>query len=133
LRDEFLNGEIFYSLKVVQVVLAERSRVHYNTIRPHSLGYRSPAPEAWALETNLTGRGELGIATRFPTLHTHLAALQILQKLRYTNIPTGTKDWADQERRTKTVIEGTVIDADAPIPKRTASKRQHTISTICKY
>ena len=33
LRDEFLNGEIFYSLKEVQV-LAERWRVHYNTIRP---------------------------------------------------------------------------------------------------
>ena len=47
LRDEFLNGEIFYSLKEVQI-LAERWRVHYNTIRPHSsLGYRSPAPEAW--------------------------------------------------------------------------------------
>jgi putative transposase len=31
-------------LKEVQV-LAERWRVHYNTIRPHSsLGYRSPAP-----------------------------------------------------------------------------------------
>ncbi|WP_158793820.1 IS3 family transposase [Granulicella sp. L60] len=45
LRDEFLNGEIFYSLKEVQV-LAERWRVHYNTIRPHSsLGYRSPAPD----------------------------------------------------------------------------------------
>ena len=35
LRDEFLNGEIFYSLKEVQV-LAERWRVHYNTVRPHS-------------------------------------------------------------------------------------------------
>ena len=46
LRDEFLNGEIFYSLKEMQV-LAERWRVHSNTIRPHSsLGYRSPAPEA---------------------------------------------------------------------------------------
>jgi putative transposase len=33
LRDEFLNGEIFYSLKEVQV-LAERWRVNYNTIRP---------------------------------------------------------------------------------------------------
>jgi putative transposase len=69
LRDEFLNGEIFYSLKEVQV-LAERWRVHYNTIRPHSsLGYRSPAPEAWELENNLTGRKEPGIATRFPALH----------------------------------------------------------------
>src|SRR5882757_4255361 len=54
LRDEFLNGEIFYSLKEVQV-LAERWRVHYNTIRPHSsLGYCSPAPEAWALQSCVT-------------------------------------------------------------------------------
>jgi putative transposase len=46
LRDEFLNGEIFYSLKEVQV-LAERWRVYYNTLRPHSsLGYRPPAPAA---------------------------------------------------------------------------------------
>ena len=53
LRDEFLNGEIFYSLKEVQV-LAERWRVHYNTIRPHSsLGYHSPAPEAWVPDNNL--------------------------------------------------------------------------------
>jgi putative transposase len=70
LRDEFLNGEIFYSLKEVQV-LAERWRVHYNTIRPHSsLGYRSPAPEAWGSDNNLMGCGEPGIATRFPAPHT---------------------------------------------------------------
>jgi transposase InsO family protein len=35
LRDEFLNGEIFYSLKEAQV-LTERWRKHYNTLRPHS-------------------------------------------------------------------------------------------------
>ncbi len=47
LRDEFLNGEIFYSMKELRA-LAERWRVHYNTIRPHSsLGYRPLAPEAW--------------------------------------------------------------------------------------
>ena len=46
LRDEFLNGEIFYSLKEARV-LTERWRVHYNTRRPHSsLGYRPPAPPA---------------------------------------------------------------------------------------
>ena len=51
LRDEFLNGEIFYSIQELRV-LAERWRVHYNTIRPHSsLGYRSPAPEAWLAST----------------------------------------------------------------------------------
>ena len=45
LRDELLNGEIFYSLKEVQI-LTERWRRGYNTIRPHSSpGYRPPAPE----------------------------------------------------------------------------------------
>jgi len=44
LRDECLNGEIFYSLKEAQVVI-EKWRVIYNTVRPHSaLGYRPPAP-----------------------------------------------------------------------------------------
>ena len=46
LRDECLNGEIFYSLKEAQVVI-EQWRVQYNTLRPHSaLGYRPPAPAA---------------------------------------------------------------------------------------
>jgi putative transposase len=44
LRDECLNGEIFYSLKEAQIVI-EKWRVEYNTKRPHSaLGYRPPAP-----------------------------------------------------------------------------------------
>ena len=44
LRDECLNGEIFYSLREAQVVI-EKWRTHYNTKRPHSaLGYRPPAP-----------------------------------------------------------------------------------------
>jgi len=44
LRDEFLNGEIFYSLKEANVLL-EQWRNYYNTIRPHSsLGYKPPAP-----------------------------------------------------------------------------------------
>lgn len=44
LRDELLNGEIFYSLKEAQIVI-EQWRNHYNTVRPHSsLGYRPPAP-----------------------------------------------------------------------------------------
>ncbi len=46
LRDELLNGEIFFTLKEAQV-LVERWRVHYNTIRPHSsLDYRPPAPQS---------------------------------------------------------------------------------------
>ena len=45
LRDELLNGEIFYSLKEAQILI-EHWRQHYNTIRPHSsLGYRPPAPK----------------------------------------------------------------------------------------
>ena len=35
MRDEFLNGEIFYSLKEARV-LAARWRNYYNTERPHS-------------------------------------------------------------------------------------------------
>jgi putative transposase len=46
LRDELLNGEIFYSLKEAKVII-EQWRQHYNTKRPHSsLGYRPPAPQA---------------------------------------------------------------------------------------
>ncbi|MGI9510155.1 MAG: IS3 family transposase [Geminicoccaceae bacterium] len=45
LRDELLDGEIFYSLKEAQIII-EAWRKHYNTKRPHSaLGYRPPAPE----------------------------------------------------------------------------------------
>ena len=45
LRDELLNGEIFYSLAEAKVII-EAWRRYYNTERPHSsLGYRPPAPE----------------------------------------------------------------------------------------
>lgn len=44
-RDELLNGDLFYTLKEAQVLI-EQWRVHYDTIRPHSvLRYRPPAPE----------------------------------------------------------------------------------------
>jgi transposase InsO family protein len=46
LRDELLNGEIFYTLKEARIVI-ESWRRHYNTQRPHSsLNYKPPAPEA---------------------------------------------------------------------------------------
>jgi putative transposase len=35
LRDELLNGEIFYTLREAQIVI-ESWRRHYNTIRPHA-------------------------------------------------------------------------------------------------
>ncbi len=45
LRDELLNGEIFYTLIEAQVLVAWWRR-EYNQIRPHSaFGYRPPAPE----------------------------------------------------------------------------------------
>lgn len=45
LRDELLNGEIFYTLHEAQIMI-ENWRIHYNTIRPHSsLNYRPPAPQ----------------------------------------------------------------------------------------
>ena len=48
LRDELLNGEIFYSLREAQVLIGQW-RHHYNTVRPHSsLGYRPPAPQTFA-------------------------------------------------------------------------------------
>jgi len=47
LRDELLDGEIFYSLKEAKIVI-ESWRRHYNTVRPHgSIGYKPPAPEVF--------------------------------------------------------------------------------------
>jgi putative transposase len=43
LRDECLNGAIFYSLKEATIVIEQWCK-HFNTIRPHSsLSYRPPA------------------------------------------------------------------------------------------
>jgi transposase InsO family protein len=48
LRDELLNGEVFDTMLEARVLI-ERWRREYNTVRPHSsLGYRVPAPEAFA-------------------------------------------------------------------------------------
>ena len=45
MREQFLNGELFYTLKEAQI-MTERWRRHYNTVRPHSsLGGQSPAHE----------------------------------------------------------------------------------------
>jgi len=54
LRDELLDGEIFYSLAEAKIVI-ESWRRHYNAVRPHgSLGYKPPAPEV--LVPALAGR-----------------------------------------------------------------------------
>ena len=49
MRDQFLNGEIFYSLREAQILI-ERWRRHYNNVRPHSsLGGVPPVPETICL------------------------------------------------------------------------------------
>lgn len=49
MRDQFLNGETFYTLLEAQVLI-ERWRIHYNTVRPHSsLCGRPPISEAMRL------------------------------------------------------------------------------------
>ena len=50
LRDQLLNGEIFYSLKEATIII-EQWPIHYNTHRPHSaLGYKPPAPVTRAIK-----------------------------------------------------------------------------------
>jgi transposase InsO family protein len=45
LRDELLNGEIFYTLTEARTLI-EQWRCHYNQVRPHSaLHYQPPAPK----------------------------------------------------------------------------------------
>jgi putative transposase len=62
LRDELLEGEIFYSLKEAQVVI-ESWRRHYNAVRPHeSLGYRPPAPEVFVPALTAWPSARLGSA-----------------------------------------------------------------------
>ena len=69
LRDELLNAELFDTLWEARVLI-EQWRREYNTIRPHSsLGYRPPAPEAYA--------GLPGI----PLLHTENYATMAFAKL----------------------------------------------------
>ena len=74
LRDELLNGEIFYTLKEARVLI-ESWRRHYNAARPHgSLGYRPPAPETVVLPSWLPGSATLrqppSLAEK-PAMHQH--------------------------------------------------------------
>jgi hypothetical protein len=65
LRDELLNGEIFYSLREAQVMIESWWR-HCNTVRPHaSLRFRPPAPEVI-----LPAFAAWPVALRRPTLPT---------------------------------------------------------------
>ena len=47
--EQFLNGELFYTLKEAQV-MTDLWRTHYNKVRPHSsLGGQPPTPETLQL------------------------------------------------------------------------------------
>jgi Integrase core domain len=52
-------------------VLAERWRVHYNTVRPYSsLRYRPPAPEAWLTSTTRQQGEPVASLPPYPCCHT---------------------------------------------------------------
>jgi putative transposase len=71
LRDELLNGEIFYSLAEAKVII-EAWRRYYNTERPHSsLGYKPPAPEAivWPAPTRGSAPPSAQAMVEKPIMH----------------------------------------------------------------
>jgi transposase InsO family protein len=71
LRDELLDGEIFYSLAEARVVI-EGWRQHYNTVRPHSsLGYKPPAPGVvlWPASTAEAAPPAAPAVAPRPTMH----------------------------------------------------------------
>ena len=69
LRDELLNGEIFYSLEEAKVLI-EQWRRHYNTVRPHSaLGYRPPAPQTTDPERVTPPSAAVGLRAYRPFPH----------------------------------------------------------------
>ncbi|WP_088016590.1 MULTISPECIES: IS3 family transposase [unclassified Shinella] len=68
LRDELLNGEIFYTLKEAKIII-ENWRRHYNTVRPHSsLAYKPPAPEA-AVWPRQNGPASTPAVASRPSMH----------------------------------------------------------------
>ena len=55
LRDELLNGKIFYTLKEAKILIKCRWR-HYKEVRPRSApGYRPPVPAAIMLASAALG------------------------------------------------------------------------------
>ena len=74
LRDELLDGEIFYTLAEAKIIV-ESWRRHFNTVRPHgSLGYKPPAPEVFVPAMTARATAQPGPTTppaldARPTLH----------------------------------------------------------------
>jgi transposase InsO family protein len=71
LRDELLNGEIFYSLAEAKIVIKAWRR-YYNTERPHSSpGCKPPAPEAtvWPAPPPRSAPPAAQAITQKPVMH----------------------------------------------------------------
>ena len=96
LRDECLNGEIFYSLKEAQVVI-EQWRVHYNTVPTFVAGIQTTSAASHLAEGN--GAWRYGKRCAFPTSPPPTATTNYGLKRRYTNIPLGTKNRSGQKVR----------------------------------
>ena len=101
LRDERLDGEVFYTLKEASVVIG-RWRRHDNTLRPHaSLGSQPHAPEVVIRPTEPSGSTPLAhptIVTR-PTMHAlRTRAAEWGQAKRGTTVRPASKTAIDQRR-----------------------------------
>jgi transposase InsO family protein len=70
LRDELLNGEIFYTLKEAKIII-EGWRRHHNTVRPRSsLNDKPPAPEVTVWPRQNGPASTPAVADR-PSMHQH--------------------------------------------------------------
>ena len=66
-RDQWLNGELFYSLGEARVLI-EQWRIHFNTLRPHqSIGKKPPAPGTWLPKTKAEKALHLSLFPAIPT------------------------------------------------------------------
>lgn len=82
LGDELLDGEIFYTVRGAQIVIAAW-RLNYNTNRPHSApGSDPPAPEAisWPPAPRRINAANAGTKSYYaPTIHRTAQAMQTTQ------------------------------------------------------
>ena len=78
LRDELLNGEIFYSLKEAKIVIAQWCK-HYNTIRPRSSLHRhrrhqTRSPHLWN-RPHRCNKLSIPAGSKYPSGHFSLIAI----------------------------------------------------------
>ncbi len=66
-RDQWLNGELFYSLGEAKVLI-EQWRIHFNTTRPHQgINMKPPAPATWLPKTKAEKALHLSLFPPIPT------------------------------------------------------------------